>query len=61
MASFDSAKGPSVTNLPFLPETIAPLRSSARPGFTLPCAVNLWIQALFSFIKVWSSWCESLL
>src|SRR6266513_103611 len=61
MASLDSAKGPSITTRPFLPETVTPVRSSARPGLALPCAVNLSNQALFWLMSFWSSSCESVL
>src|SRR5205814_3058567 len=61
MASLDSAKGPSITNRPFLPETVTPVRSSARPGLALPCAVNLSNQALFWLMSFCSSSCESVL
>src|ERR1043166_2651989 len=61
IASLDSAKGPSITNRPFLPETVTPVRSSARPGLALPCAVNRSNQALFWLMSFWSSSIESLL
>src|SRR5678815_301432 len=59
MASLDSANGPSDTNRPLLLETIAPLRASAWPPLTLPCAARRSNQALFWLTTFWISSSES--
>src|SRR6266436_5520665 len=55
MASLDSAKGPSVTVRPFLPETILPSRLSGWLILTFPCWVNRSNQVVHWPMIFWIS------
>src|SRR6266446_1627403 len=61
MASLDSAKGPSVTVRPFLPETILPSRPSGWLILTFPCWVNRSNQPVHWLMTCWISSGERLL
>src|ERR1700730_17671415 len=58
MASFDSAKGPSETFCPFLPETILPSGSSGSAPIILPCSANRSNHAFHFSIILCSVWEE---
>src|SRR5262245_35549326 len=55
MASLDSAKGPSATVRPFLPDTILPSCSRGWPALTFPCWVNRSNQAMNWPVTFWIS------
>src|SRR6266545_3925255 len=55
MASLDSAKGPSVTVRPFLPETILPSRPSGWLALPFPCWVNRSNQVVHWPMILWIS------
>src|ERR1700733_537661 len=46
MASLDSAKGPSATIRPCLPETILPCAARGWPALAMPCSFNFLNQAV---------------
>src|SRR6266849_583847 len=55
MASLDSAKGPSATTRPCLPETILPSRERGCADLSWPCSVSRSNQALNWLMACWSS------
>src|SRR6185295_9286491 len=57
-ASLDSAKGPSTTSCPLVPEIILPCAPSGCPVLILPCWFSPSNHAMTLSMAAWSSCCE---